>query len=204
MKAIAPQLCKPEGDLGREVGKVMAQKNNEVIAFTLECLDVRSADHVLEIGYGPGEGIAQAAQLAPDGLVSGIDYSPTMLAMAEERNHRLIMQEHVELILGEASHLPYDNVQFDKIFAVNVFHFWNDPERELAECFRVLKPGGRIAFFMAYPTSWRPGIRESGVFIARDPEDVEQDLSYAGFGSVQSKTFTLNDFKGFVTTGEKA
>lgn len=203
MQAIAPQLRKPEGETGRKVAKVMAEKNNEAIAFTLECLGVEPADRVLEIGFGPGEGIAQALLLAPQGFVAGIDFSPDMLAMAEERNHRAIMEERVELALGEAAGMPYADGSFKKMFAVNVFHFWGDTARELAECRRVLRPGGRVAFFMAYPSSWRPGLRESGVFIAREPEDVENDLQEAGFAHVHSKTFTLDTFKGFVTVGER-
>lgn len=203
MRALAPQLRKPEGALGREVAEVMARKNNEAIAFTLDCLDVKQTDRVLEIGFGPGEGIAQAAQLARDGFVSGIDFSPEMLAMAEERNRRAVMQEQVELTLGEAALLPYEDAYFEKIFAVNVFHFWTEPARELAECLRVLRPGGRIAFFMAYPASWRPGIRESGVFVAREPQDVERELAAAGFTDCESRPFSLGEFRGFVTLGHR-
>lgn len=201
MKALAPQLRKPEGELGREAAKVMARKNNEAIAFTLDCLAVKQTDRVLEIGFGPGEGIAQTLLLAKDGCVSGIDFSPDMLAMAEERNRRAVMQEQAELTLGEAAQLPYEDAYFDKIFAVNVFHFWTEPARELAECFRVLRPGGRIAFFMAYPASWRPGIRESGVFVAREPRDVERELTAAGFTEAESRDFSLGEFRGFVTMG---
>lgn len=203
MNALAVQLRKPVGEYGREVGKVMAQKNAEVNAFTLECLDVQPKDHVLEIGFGPGEGIAQAVQLTPEGFVAGIDYSPDMLAMAKERNYRALMQEQGELQLGHAQELPYTDESFHKIFAVNVFHFWPSPTQELAECFRVLKAGGRVAFFMAYPSSWLPGLRESGVFIAREPADVEKLLTDAGFNNAQHRTFTLQEFKGFAVIGEK-
>lgn len=203
MTVLAPQLRKPEGDYGRMVGSVMAQKNNEVNAFTLECLKVQPTDHLLEIGFGPGEGIAQAVQRAPQGFVAGIDYSHEMLEMAKQRNHRSMMQEHVELTLGEAKKLPYADESFDKIFAVNVFHFWADPVQELAECRRVLKPGGRVAFFMAYPSSWLPGLRETGVFIDREPQDVVVLLQSAGFIDCESKTFVLHEFRGFATVGTR-
>ena len=191
MNVLAQQLRKPEGNYGREVGKVMAQKNSEVIAFTLTCLGVRASDHVLEIGFGPGEGIAQAVRLAPKGFVAGIDYSKDMLVMAEERNHRALMQERAELALGDARELPYADESFDKIFAVNVFHFWPNPAQELAKCRRVLKPGGSIAFFMAYPSSWMPGLRESGVFFAPEPKDVEILLIAAQFKNLKNTPFLL-------------
>ncbi len=203
MKILAPQLRKPEGDYGKEVGKVMAENNGAITAFTLDCLDVQPRDHVLEIGFGPGEGIAQAAQLAPDGFIAGIDYSQTMLTMAEQRNHRALMEEQVELTLGDARALPYGEESFQKLFAVNVFHFWPEPSHELAECLRVLQPGGRIAFSMAFPSSWRPGMRESGVFIAREPEDVMKHLRDAGFKNTESHTIEKNAWKGFAVVGEK-
>lgn len=204
MQAIAPQLRKPEGAMGREVAQAMARNNDEVIAFTLECLGVEEADRLLEIGFGPGEGIAQAVRLAPRGFVCGIDHSAEMLTMAAERNYRVLMEESAELTFGSADHLPYDDEIFDGIFAVNVFHFWRDPAPELAECRRVLRSGGRVAFFMAYPSSWRPGLRESGVFIARDPEDVERALTDAGFVQPRSDTITLGAFRGFATTATRA
>lgn len=203
MNALALQLRKPEGEYGREVGKVMAGKNNEVISFTIECLGIDPTDHVLEIGFGPGEGIDQAVQLTPEGFVTGIDYSNDMLEMAKDRNHRALMEERAELFLGDARELPYEPETFDKLFAVNVFHFWPDPTQELAECHRVLKPHGRVAFFMAYPSAWLPGLRESGVFIAREPEDVEKLLTAAGFNNVQHRSFALQEFKGFTVIGEK-
>jgi ubiquinone/menaquinone biosynthesis C-methylase UbiE len=207
--ALAPHFRKPEGEIGKEVGRQMAKHNEEAVAFTIKCLEVQPADHILEIGFGPGEGIAQSVQLTPNGYVAGIDISDVMLEMAKERNHRAMMQEHVELTLGEARSMPYEDESFHKLFAVNVFHFWKDPAIELAECFRVLRPGGKVAFFMSYPSSWRPGIKESGLFIAREPAQVEAELTKAGFVRPHSKSITLvrseeeGEYRGFVTTGEK-
>ena len=204
MKALKKHPRKPEGGMGNEVGAAMAHFNMSAIAFTIECLQIQPNDHLLEIGFGPGEAIAEAVRLTPNGYIAGIDHSAAMLKMAEERNHRAIMQEHVELTLGDARKLPYEDESFDTVFAVNVFHFWPDPTRELAECRRVLKPGGRIAFFLTHPSSWLPGIRETGVFTAREAEDVEKILLAAGFGKVESlATKTEPDGKGFVVAGTR-
>jgi len=202
-KALAIQLRKPEGEYGLEVAKVMAGRNNEVTAFTIECINLQPADHVLEIGFGPGEGIAQCVQITTEGFVAGLDYSEDMLTMAQERNHRALMQEKAELTLGEANAMPYSDEEFHKVFGVNVFHFWEDPSNPLAECLRVLKPGGKIAFFMSYPSSWIPGLAETGIFIPREPEDVETLLMDAGFTHAKSRSFTLDQFNGFTTMAEK-
>ena len=201
MGALATQLRRPHGKYGKELGKMMAEKNKEAIAFTLSCLEIKAKDRVLEIGFGPGEGIAQAISLATEGFVAGVDYSADMLVMAKKRNH--LVRKRIELLLADAEELPYSDGDFDKVFAVNVFHFWPDPTRELAECLRVLKPNGRIAFFMAHPSSWMPGLHETGIFIARTPKDVEKLLIRAHFTDVKSYIFTLEGFKGFAVTGEK-
>ncbi len=203
MKALAEQLRKPEDDPGREVGKVMVQYNAEPYAFIFKCINVQPNDHVLEIGFGPGEGIAEAVRLTPDGYVAGIDHSQTMLTVAEERNHRAIMQEHVELTLGNAAQLPYQDESFDKVFAVNVFHFWPEPLRELTECKRVLKPNGLVAFFLTNPSSWPPGIADTGVFIAREPEEIATILKNAGFQNTETRPITSSEWKGFVVMGTK-
>lgn len=201
---LAKQLRKPEGLVGEDVGKAMAHFNRSAIAFTIDCLQIQPKDHILEIGFGPGEAIAEAVRLTPNGYIAGIDHSPVMLDMAKQRNHRALMQEHVELTLGDARELPYPDESFDIVFAVNVFHFWPDPTRELAECRRVLKPGGRIAFFLWHPSLWLPGILDTGVFTAREADDVEKILLTAGFTNIETRaTKTEPDGKGFVVMGKR-
>lgn len=200
---LARQLSKPEGDMGGEIGKFLAGRHNEQLAFVFEHLTVQPADHVLEIGFGPGEGIAEAVRLTPKGYVAGIDYSDVMLTMANERNHRAVMQEHVELMLGDAKELPYPDDSFDKIFSVNVFHFWAQPQRELAECMRVLKPGGRIVFYLTHPSSLLPGMEDTGIFIMREPVEVASIFTQAGFKNVTHHLRNFADRKGFVVCGIK-
>ncbi|NOS67768.1 MAG: methyltransferase domain-containing protein [Candidatus Peribacteraceae bacterium] len=201
---LAKQLRKPDGAVGEEVGRTMAHFNASAVAFTIECLHIQPKDHILEIGFGPGEAIAEAVRLTPRGYVAGIDHSPVMLEMAKQRNHRALMQEHVELTLGDAQELPYADDSFDTVFAVNVFHFWPDPTRELVECRRVLKPGGRIAFYLTHPSSWLPGIRDTGVFTSREADDVEKILLAAGFTNIETRaTKTEPDGKGFVVMGKR-
>lgn len=204
MNVLARQLRKPEGDFGKDVGKEMVEYNAGTIAFTFDCMHVQPTDRILEIGFGPGEAIAEAARLTPRGFVAGIDSSDVMLTMASERNHRALMQEQVELTLGSADDLPYGGNSFDKVFAVNVFHFWADPVKELSECMRVLKPEGKVFFYVTSPSSWIQGLEKTGVFFARESKDVEKILAQSGFQNVKSESFFSKDGEGFVTQGEKA
>lgn len=201
--ALAQQLRHPTGDAGKQVGEVMAQYNAQSKAFVFECLDIRPNDSMLEIGFGPGEAIAEAARRAPEGFIAGIDQSQTMLDMATKRNHRAIMEERVQLTLGTADTLPYDDETFDVVFAVNVFHFWPDARTELAECRRVLKTNGTILFYVTHPSSWLPGLEKTGVFVAREPEAMQKMLQEATFRNIHHRLLTSTDGTGFVVFGSK-
>jgi SAM-dependent methyltransferase len=43
------------------------------------------------------------------------------------------------------SALPYQDTAFDKVFSVNAFQFWPEPQTDLAEIRRTMKPNGLIA-----------------------------------------------------------
>lgn len=56
------------------------RSNRRRNAWVVSLLDVQPADHVLEIGFGPGMAIAEARRIGPAGHVYGVDHSQVMLA----------------------------------------------------------------------------------------------------------------------------
>src|SRR5262249_18991048 len=138
---------KPTGLVGVLVGLVMSVRpSNRVRSLrTLELLDIRPQDRVLEVGFGPGLAIARAAQIATAGRVVGIDHSALMLRLAGRRDVGAIRAGRVELLLGSATALPRFEDRFDKVFAVNVYMFWKDPASVLGGLRQVMKPDGVIA-----------------------------------------------------------
>jgi ubiquinone/menaquinone biosynthesis C-methylase UbiE len=145
--AIIQQFGRPSGPLGLLVGLVMrVRTSNRVRNWrTVELLDIRPDDRVLEVGFGPGLAVARAAELASAGKVVGIDHSELMLRQASRRNAGVIRAGRVELLVGSAGDLPRFDGPFDKVFAVNVFMFWEDPVAVLTGLRQVMKPGGVIA-----------------------------------------------------------
>ena len=79
---ITSQFQNPRGFLGNLAGMIMAWENRERNTWVIELLDVQRADYILEIGFGPGWAIQQAARLATEGLVAGVDASKTMVRQA--------------------------------------------------------------------------------------------------------------------------
>ena len=136
------QSMRPHGFRGRVFGWLMDRFNARTQDFVLRRLDVQPADTILEIGFGTGRLLRKLARKASNGFVAGVDPSELMLHRAEKRTRRFRKRGHVELVLGDASALPWPDTHFDKAAALHCFQFWADPEHDLAEVRRVLKPGG--------------------------------------------------------------
>ena len=145
MNYIESQFGNPRGLIGHLAGIIMAYENRSRNLWTLSLLEIGPADQVLEIGFGTGWAIQQASRMAVNSLVAGVDRSKTMLAQANFRNRNGIKSGRVDLRLGTAASIPFEDEQFDKASAVNSFHEWGEALPGLMEARRVLKPGGLLA-----------------------------------------------------------
>ena len=126
------------------MGWVMARENDPMNALAVDALAPASDDRVLEVGFGPGAGLARLAAAVPDGCVEGVDHSAAMLDAARRRNRRAVAAGRVRVQLGSVDVLPYEDQSFDGVIAVNNHQFWRDPLADLREIVRVLRPGGRV------------------------------------------------------------
>ena len=101
--------------------------------------------------------------------------------------------ENVELKVGDATTLPYDESSFDKVFCVNVIYFWKNPEQQLREIFRVLRQGGTLAIYMGDSTEMA-GVRitQTGVFNLYPAKDVMRILKEVGFSSQEYATSAIS------------
>src|ERR1700753_1993782 len=77
----------PRGAAGSVTGWVFAHRpsNRQRNRWVVSLLDVRPADQVLEIGFGPGVAVAALVR-AGAAHVYGIDHSGVMLRQASRRN----------------------------------------------------------------------------------------------------------------------
>ena len=94
---------------------------------------------IVDLGCGNGDTLLA---LAPhvDSLV-GIDRSPSMLSIAQER---CIQYPHVHLKEGVLEALPLEDEQFDVALCILVLHHVPDIYTAFDEIVRVLKPTGRL------------------------------------------------------------
>ena len=100
-------------------------------------LDSRDLE-TLDAGAGTGfttEGIV--ARVDPE-RVTMLDQSPHQLARAARRP----ALAGVRRLLGDAEALPFGDDAFDRYVSAGSIEYWPDPQRGIAEAYRVLRAGG--------------------------------------------------------------
>ncbi|MFC9993393.1 SAM-dependent methyltransferase [Nocardia sp. NPDC127526] len=120
-------------------------------------MEVRPADHILEIGAGTSPSVAHLAAVLTSGRVTAIDRSATAVARSAKRHAALIDSGRLRLLpialedLRPADVLSEAVPAFDKILAVNVNLFWTrSPATELALIRQLLSPGGSLYLTYGY------------------------------------------------------
>lgn len=178
---LARQFACPSGWAGRWLfGPWLNRIARRMNRLTLEQLDLRSHDSVLEVGFGGGGLLGMILQ-GTSGEVHGVDISEPMVKRARRRFRR---DERVHIHRASAEALPLPDAAIDKACSVNNIYFWDEPAGVMAEFARVIRPGGRlvICFEPAYELRKWPG-HEHG-FRLYEGHDVQRLFAEAGFDKV--------------------
>jgi ubiquinone/menaquinone biosynthesis C-methylase UbiE len=175
------QARKPSGLFGRFVASQIFKRGNaEMNAFILDCLSINAGDHILEIGFGPGELVHAMAGRVDRGRVEGVDFSPTMLSIARRKNRSHIQTGKVGLHLGDFGGMSFDRRRFDTIVTVNTVYFWQKPEASIGKIAGLLAPGGRLAVGFHPKAEMQDPILSRDVFRFYSPRDMEMLLATCG------------------------
>jgi ubiquinone/menaquinone biosynthesis C-methylase UbiE len=113
--------------------------------LTLDRLELRPGQRILEVGPGPGRLLIPAAQrVLPGGEAFGIDIQQKMLDRLKVRAEREGVT-NLKLIHGDAAaeHVPAES--FDRAFLCTALGEIPDRAGALARCYRALKPGGLLS-----------------------------------------------------------
>lgn len=105
---------------------------------------LRPGHAVLDLGCGTGTLAIMAKESALGARVVGLDGDPAILAIA--RHKAEVAGDEIEFREGMAYALPFEDATFDRVVSSLVLHHLAHEEkrRALAECHRVLRPGGEL------------------------------------------------------------
>lgn len=112
--------------------------------------------HIIDIGCGRGEVIYHAVQLGT--LAWGVDYSKAAVGIAStnlKENLASDQAQHYAIQRGEATHLPFKDGSFDRIFMLDIVEHLTPNELEVAlfEVHRILNPTGYLIIH-TMPSLW--------------------------------------------------
>jgi ubiquinone/menaquinone biosynthesis C-methylase UbiE len=156
---------------------------------------------IVDLGCGPGIVARELARCRPRDFVSGMDVASRMLARA--RCHAAARgrdRAHLTWIQADATQMPFKAESIDAVTGHSVLYLLAEPGAALAECWRVLRPGGRLLVmephdgsvrlrdllttsrdprFLLSVALWRP---VSWLHRRFGPESLRATLEEAGFG----------------------
>lgn len=168
---------------------------------TLRRVEVRDGERILDVGCGTGTLLAAIAEHGPPAKLTGVDLSPAMLGVARRK-----LGERASLVAGEAGRLPFADRCLDLVLSSSALHYWWDAAAGLAEIFRVLAPGGRVAI-----TDWCDDylaiqvanlllrVLEPAHHRAYGASECERLLQDAGFGEIRVGRYRIGRLWGLMT-----
>lgn len=132
-------------------GENFADIPKDAIEASLGCANpvvfanLKEGEIVLDLGSGGGINVLMASKyVGVNGKVYGLDMTEEMLTLANKNKEKMGVS-NVEFIKGYIEDIPLPDNSVDVIISNCVINLSDDKEKALAEAYRVLKPGGRLA-----------------------------------------------------------
>lgn len=138
-------------ELGRYSPEELAGLPADAVEHAMGCgnplafAGVKEGEVVLDIGSGAGIDVLLASKIVgPSGRVIGLDFTPEMIARAQENAARAGVA-NVEFRFGDAEQMPLEDNSVDWVISNCVINLAPDKRKVFSEVFRVLKPGGCVS-----------------------------------------------------------
>ena len=125
----------------RMVWNMDGEKNAAYLEKALSGIPEDFSGKLLEVPVGTGVLTMPVWQSLPQAEITCLDYSPDMMASAQEKAKRLGIA-NVAFTQGDVGALPFADESFDIVLSLNGFHAFPDKEAAYRETYRVLKKGG--------------------------------------------------------------
>ncbi len=174
---------------------------------------------VLDLGAGPGNSALAMGEQRPAACFIAFDLASQMLALADrQRVAAGWSRQRLAPVRGNALHLPLADSSVDVVTGHSFLYLLPDYTGVLAEAYRVLRPGGYVAFLEPHAGAgdWRWLVSQpwAGLQISLSlwriyswlhrrfsPQRLQTALTEAGFHAIQTEV-TLGGF-GIFGRGQK-
>jgi MPBQ/MSBQ methyltransferase len=159
----------------------------------LELARLAPGQDVLDVGAGTGfttEGIVEEADA---GRVTLLDQSPHQLARARAKPALAACR----IVQGDAEQLPFPTDGADRYVSAGSIEYWPDPQRGIAEAYRVLRPGGiaLIAGPVRPANRWARRLADAWMLFPSE-EQYRDWFAAAGFADVEVHPLVPEWFSG--------
>ncbi|GAA1177803.1 class I SAM-dependent methyltransferase [Pseudonocardia alaniniphila] len=115
------------------------------VRWALEVLDPGPAEHILEIGPGPGIAAGLVCDRLTTGTLLAVDRSAVATRRTAERNAAHVEAGRLRVRTLSLEELDVPAAGLDSAFSIDVNLFWTRvPTRELAILRAALRPGGAL------------------------------------------------------------
>jgi len=162
------------------LGQLHHQIADRTADLALTC--VPAPRQILDVGCGTGYLLGRLAARAPQAeVLAGIDAAPAMIRVAAGA----AADDRLRFAVGTAERLPWPAASFDLVVSTTSFDHWADQRAGLAQCARVLAPGGSLVLADLFSVLLAPTLLTGRRGKARTKRRATQLLEAAGLHSPQ-------------------
>ena len=117
----------------------------EELLLWADCYQDNPPQNIIDVGCGIGGSTLHLVQKFGS-KATGITLSPVQASRAKERAAEAGLDSRVQFEVANALEMPFEDNSFDLVWSLESGEHMPDKTKFLQECYRVLKPGGKMIF----------------------------------------------------------
>jgi tocopherol O-methyltransferase len=129
----------PNGTYKRERRQAQIALIEELLTWA----EVEQPQTILDVGCGIGGSTLHLAAKY-NAHATGITLSPVQATRGQERAEMMDLDLRVQFEVANALEMPFEDDTFDLVWSLESGEHMPDKEKFIRECYRVLKPGGKL------------------------------------------------------------
>jgi len=142
MNYLISQASNPDGFVGSVLTKIWSGYFQDLSNWSFSNVNLDEHNTILDVGFGGGSNIKYIKEHSTECMIYGIDISEEAVKTATTVNQKYVDSGEVILTLGDVAYLQFEDSFFDLVVAGQTHIYWEELEKGLSECYRVLKQDG--------------------------------------------------------------